>query len=96
MDKATDSGGYQVYSLADNRKINENGVQFKSHIDGSKHLFTPESVMQIERISEQISLWLLMNAHPILVITNTQVIHAYDPSLARSLHQCLSSNSIYL
>ena len=45
----TDSGGYQVYSLADNRKINENGVQFKSHIDGSKHLFTPESVMQIER-----------------------------------------------
>ena len=38
----TDSGGYQVYSLGDNRKITEEGVIFKSHIDGSKHTFTPE------------------------------------------------------
>ncbi|MBS1490977.1 MAG: tRNA guanosine(34) transglycosylase Tgt [Bacteroidetes bacterium] len=45
----TDSGGYQVYSLGNNRKINEEGVVFKSHIDGSKHSFTPESVMDIER-----------------------------------------------
>ncbi len=45
----TDSGGYQVYSLGANRKINEEGVIFKSHIDGSKHTFTPESVMDIER-----------------------------------------------
>jgi queuine tRNA-ribosyltransferase len=45
----TDSGGYQVFSLADNRKINEEGVMFQSHIDGSKHLFTPEKVMDIER-----------------------------------------------
>ena len=45
----TDSGGYQVYSLADNRKITEEGVQFKSHIDGSTHFFTPESVMDIQR-----------------------------------------------
>jgi queuine tRNA-ribosyltransferase len=45
----TDSGGYQVYSLADNRKISEEGVAFKSHIDGSKHYFTPESVIDIER-----------------------------------------------
>jgi len=46
----TDSGGYQVYSLAENRKINEEGVQFSSHIDGSKHHFSPESVMDTQRI----------------------------------------------
>lgn len=46
----TDSGGYQVYSLTDRRKLNENGVVFHSHIDGSKHLFTPETVMDIERV----------------------------------------------
>lgn len=45
----TDSGGYQVYSLAENRKIKEEGVTFKSHIDGSKHVFTPENVMDIQR-----------------------------------------------
>ena len=45
----TDSGGYQVYSLAANRKINENGVKFKSHIDGTIHEFTPENVMDIQR-----------------------------------------------
>lgn len=45
----TDSGGYQVYSLSENRKINPEGVTFKSHIDGSKHYFTPESVMDIQR-----------------------------------------------
>ena len=45
----TDSGGYQVYSLAGVRKIKEEGVKFQSHIDGSRHLFTPESVMDIQR-----------------------------------------------
>lgn len=45
----TDSGGYQVYSLAANRKIKEEGVKFKSHIDGSYHFFSPENVMEIER-----------------------------------------------
>ncbi|WP_194777038.1 tRNA guanosine(34) transglycosylase Tgt [Pararhodonellum marinum] len=45
----TDSGGYQVFSLAGTRKINEKGVTFKSHIDGSKHDFTPENVMDIQR-----------------------------------------------
>jgi queuine tRNA-ribosyltransferase len=45
----TDSGGYQVYSLTENRQITEEGVFFKSHIDGSKHFFTPEKVMDIER-----------------------------------------------
>lgn len=46
----TDSGGYQVYSLASKRKIKEEGVVFQSHIDGSTHVFTPEKVMDIQRI----------------------------------------------
>ncbi|WP_411767940.1 tRNA guanosine(34) transglycosylase Tgt [Winogradskyella sp. A3E31] len=46
----TDSGGYQVYSLSANRKIKEEGVKFKSHIDGSTHVFTPENVMEIQRV----------------------------------------------
>lgn len=45
----TDSGGYQVYSLSESRKIKEEGVKFKSHIDGSYHTFTPENVMDIQR-----------------------------------------------
>ena len=45
----TDSGGYQVFSLAAMRRITPEGVTFASHIDGSKHLFTPERVMEIER-----------------------------------------------
>ena len=45
----TDSGGYQVYSLSANRKIKEEGVKFKSHIDGSTHFFSPENVMEIQR-----------------------------------------------
>ncbi len=45
----TDSGGYQVFSLSANRKLTEEGAMFKSHIDGSKHLFTPENVVEIQR-----------------------------------------------
>jgi queuine tRNA-ribosyltransferase len=45
----TDSGGYQVYSLAENRKIKEEGVTFQSHIDGSRHFFSPEAAMDIQR-----------------------------------------------
>ncbi len=45
----TDSGGYQVYSLSGRRKIQEEGVKFKSHIDGSTHFFSPESVMEVQR-----------------------------------------------
>jgi len=45
----TDSGGYQVFSLAGTRKIKEEGVTFQSHIDGSRHLFTPENVVDIQR-----------------------------------------------
>jgi queuine tRNA-ribosyltransferase len=46
----TDSGGYQIFSLAEQRKLTEEGATFKSHIDGSKHFFTPENVMDIQRI----------------------------------------------
>ncbi len=46
----TDSGGFQVFSLSANRKLKEEGVTFRSHIDGSKHLFTPENVVDIQRI----------------------------------------------
>ncbi len=46
----TDSGGYQVFSLAANRKLTDEGAIFKSHIDGSKHIFTPENVVDIQRI----------------------------------------------
>ncbi len=46
----TDSGGYQVFSLSQNRKLSEEGALFQNHIDGSKHLFTPEVVMDIQRI----------------------------------------------
>ena len=45
----TDSGGYQVFSLAELRKLKPNGVEFRSHLDGSKHLFTPEKVISIQR-----------------------------------------------
>jgi len=46
----TDSGGYQVFSLAGNRKLNDEGAVFKSHIDGSKHIFTPENTIDIQRV----------------------------------------------
>ncbi|MGE4290496.1 MAG: tRNA guanosine(34) transglycosylase Tgt [Salinivirgaceae bacterium] len=46
----TDSGGYQVFSLSANRKLVEEGAKFSSHIDGSKHIFTPESVVDIQRV----------------------------------------------
>ena len=46
----TDSGGFQVFSLAANRKLKEEGAWFRSHIDGSKHLFTPENVVDIQRV----------------------------------------------
>ena len=45
----TDSGGYQVYSLSNNRRITEEGVTFSSHIDGSRHVFTPEKAIDIQR-----------------------------------------------
>ena len=44
----TDSGGFQVFSLADLRRISDSGVEFQSHLDGSYHFFSPEKVMEIE------------------------------------------------
>ena len=46
----TDSGGYQIFSLSDNRELEEEGATFKSHLDGSKHLFTPENVVETQRV----------------------------------------------
>ena len=46
----TDSGGFQVFSLADNRKLTEEGARFRSHIDGSLHMFTTEKVVDIQRV----------------------------------------------
>jgi len=46
----TDSGGYQVFSLAENRKLKEDGAHFRSHLDGSKHIFTPENIVDIQRM----------------------------------------------
>jgi queuine tRNA-ribosyltransferase len=45
----TDSGGFQVFSLAEFRKVREDGVEFRSHIDGSRHFFSPEKVVEIQR-----------------------------------------------
>ena len=52
----TDSGGFQVFSLSANRKLKEEGAYFRSHIDGSKHLFTPEKVVDIQRTIGSLSL----------------------------------------
>lgn len=53
----TDSGGFQVFSLSDNRKLHEEGAEFRSHLDGSKHMFTPEKVWISNARSAQISSW---------------------------------------
>ena len=53
----TDSGGYQVYSLSNNRKISEKGVEFQSHIDGSKHFFTPEYAIDVQRMIYTQHVW---------------------------------------
>ena len=68
----TDSGGYQVYSLSNKRKIEEKGVKFQSHIDGSYHYFTPEYAIVFRELLELILLWHLMNVLLIHVITTTQ------------------------
>jgi queuine tRNA-ribosyltransferase len=60
-----------VYSLTEVRKIKEEGVTFRSHIDGSKHLFTPENVMDIQRIIGADIIMALMNAPPTPAIITT-------------------------
>ena len=64
----TDSGGYQVYSLSNNRKINEEGVEFKSHIDGSYHFFRLKEQLKFKNLSEQTLLLHLTSALLIHVI----------------------------
>ena len=66
----TDSGGYQVFSLSDSRKITEEGVTFRSHIDGSKQLFTPERVLSV--LLGLILSWLLMNVVPVMQTSSMQ------------------------
>jgi tRNA-guanine family transglycosylase len=56
----TDSGGFQVFSLAGIRKLREEGAEFRSHIDGSKHIFTPERVMEVPVQYRAVSFSLLM------------------------------------
>ncbi len=61
----TDSGGYQVMSLAELRKITEEGVAFQSHLDGSRHMLSPERSIEIQICSMPTSRWRSMNARPI-------------------------------
>ena len=68
----TDSGGYQIFSLSDIRTLDEEGAHFKSHLDGSKHLFTPENVVDIQRILGSDIMMIWTSVHPILVIMRTQ------------------------
>ena len=61
----TDSGGFQVFSLSHNRKIDDDGVTFRSHLDGSRHRFTPESVIATRRAARApTSSWCWTNARP--------------------------------
>jgi tRNA-guanine family transglycosylase len=65
----TDSGGFQVFSLAGNRKLTEEGAEFRSHIDGSKHFFTPEKVMDIQRTIGLTSSWPSTSVHLVMPTT---------------------------
>ena len=87
----TDSGGYQVFSLAGTRKISEEGVMFKSHIDGSPHMFSPEKVMDIQR-SIGGDIMMAFDECPGLRyrIRICGEIHASNPSLAGPLYQPFS------
>ena len=85
----TDSGGYQVYSLSANRKIKEEGVKFKSHIDGSYHVFTPENAVDIQR---QIGADIIMafdECTPYPCDYKYVSLHAHDPSV---VDRCLSQD----
>lgn len=88
----TDSGGFQVFSLSGIRKMREEGVEFRSHIDGSKHLFTPERVMDIERTIGADIMMALTNVLREPQIMNTQKINAAYPSLAGPLHKTFQRN----
>jgi len=61
----TDSGGFQVFSLSALRKVSDEGVRFRSHLDGSSHFFTPEHSMDVQILWARISRWLSMSAQSI-------------------------------
>ena len=83
----TDSGGYQVYSLSSRRKIKEEGVKFKSHIDGSYHVFTPENVMEIQRTIGADIIMAFDECTPYPCdYRYAQRIYAYDTSLVRQMY----------
>ena len=93
----TDSGGYQVYSLSSNRKIKEEGVKFKSHIDGSYHVFTPENVMEIQR---KIGADIIMafdecTPYPCDYSYAKRSMHN-DPQMVRSLYDASGQNTLHL
>lgn len=93
----TDSGGYQVYSLTDIRKMNEEGVVFQSHIDGSRHIFTPENVMDIQR---QIGADIIMafdecTPYPCEYDYASQSMHRTHRWLERCMKQFNSTSPLY-
>ena len=84
----TDSGGFQVFSLTGIRKLREEGCEFRSHIDGSKHIFTPENVMDTERIiGADIMMALDESRHQRLQLRQEEP--RTHPSLAGPLHQAI-------
>jgi len=93
----TDSGGYQVYSLTDIRKMNDEGVMFQSHIDGSRHVFTPENVMDIQR---QIGADIIMafdecTPYPCEYDYASQSMHRTHRWLERCMKQFNSTSPLY-
>lgn len=88
----TDSGGFQVFSLSGIRKLREEGAEFRSHIDGSKHIFTPEKVMDIERTIGADIMILLMNVLRGFGLRICQKITGIDTSLAGPLYQAFQRN----
>ena len=93
----TDSGGYQVYSLGDRRKITEEGVIFSSHIDGSKHTFTPENVMDIQRTigADVIMAFDECTPYPCEKTYAENSMHMTHRWLDRCMNQYASRNSLY-
>ena len=78
-----------AFSLANNRKLTEEGAIFQSHIDGSKHLFTPENVMDIQRTIGGDIIMALTNARLTRVIISMQKLHGANAPLVESLFQTL-------
>ncbi len=77
----TDSGGFQVFSLADLRKVHDNGVEFKSHIDGSKHFFSPQKVLDIQKIIGSDIMMVLDEC-----VEYPSTYHAAQKAVDRTLH----------